>query len=156
MAVGACHHTGVRAPIALLASLATLLLACDGAPARVPGSYPPRWISLDVELPAWWIGGKFVVEGFTRTLRDDLASYNIHAGDRCVVGHECVLVNLTLWENHHAIDALLARDGHTTLLGRVLVPDRSMTTLDVAAGLVASSIARGLDHAVDPAPPGTM
>ncbi len=62
-------------------------------------------------------------------------------------------MNLTLWENHHAIDVVLARGGQTTFIGRVLVPDRTMTTLDVAAELVASVIARGLPPAVDPAPP---
>ncbi len=133
---------GARAVV--FACLAMLLIACETGPSRTPANFPPRRISLDVELPAWWIGGKFVVDGFTRTLRDELASYNIRSDVRCEHGYECVEVNLTLWENHHAIDVVLARGGQTTFIGRVLVADRSMTTLDVAAELVASVIAHGL------------
>jgi hypothetical protein len=134
------------------ACLAVLLLACDAVPAHSPASFPSREISVDVELPVWWVGAKFVVEGFSRTLRDELATYNIHADSRCEQGHECVVVNLTLWENRHAVDVGLARGGQTLFLGRLLVPDPSMTSLDVAAELVSSVIARGLPPAIDPAP----
>ena len=145
-----------RARALLFVCLATLLLACETGPARSPANSPPRRISVDVELPVWWIGGKFVVDGFTRTPHDELASYNIRSDARCERGYECVRVNLTLWENLHAIDVVLARGGQSVFMGRVLVPDRSMTTFDVAAELVASVIAHGLPPAVDPEPTVSM
>jgi hypothetical protein len=140
----------------VFACLAAFLLACETGPPRTPANFPPRRISLDVELPVWWSGGRFVVNGFTRTLRDELASYNIRSDLRCERDYECVEVNLTLWENHHAIDVVLARGRQTAFIGRVLVADRSMTTLDVAAELVAAIIAHGLPPAVDPEPTLSM
>jgi hypothetical protein len=137
----------------VFACFAILLLSCDTGPARSPASYPPRRISLDVELPVWAVDGQFGLTSFTATLRDELASYNVHVDDKRTPGEDLVLVNLTPWENRHAIDVILDRAGQKTSLGRVLVPDRTMTTLDVAAGLVGSIIARGLAPAVDPAPP---
>jgi hypothetical protein len=145
-----------RARAVLLACLAMLLFACDTTPARSPSSYPARRVFLDVELPTWGLSNQFALTSFSRTLRDELSTFNITVDDRPTQGEDHVRVNLGLWDNHHAIDVGLDRGGQQTSLGRVLVPDRSMTTLDVAAELVAGVIARGLLPVVDPAPPPPM
>jgi hypothetical protein len=129
-----------------------LLLACDGAPPRAASGLPAQWIALDVELPAWELG-RWTVSGFSDTLRLELESYNIHVDEHPAQGRSLVLVNLGLFENRRAIDVAITRAGRTAYAGRVMIPDRSMTTLDAAAPLVASVIASGLTPAVDPAPP---
>lgn len=137
----------------LFACLALQSIACDTTPARSPSSYPARRVFLDVELPTWGLTNKFALTSFSRTLRDELSSFNITVDDRPGQGEDHVRVNLGLWDDHHAIDVGLDRAGQQSSLGRVLVPERSMTTLDVAAELVAGVIARGLTPVVDPAPP---
>jgi hypothetical protein len=135
----------------LLAGL--LLLACDGAPPRAASSGPPQWIALDVELPVWELS-RWTVSGFTETLRLELEERSIHVErDTGGEAQRRVLVNLGLYNNRHAIDVALAHAGRTVFLGRVTIPDRSMTTLDAAAPLVASVIASGLIPTVDAAPP---
>jgi len=128
------------------------LLACDAAPPRTARSAEPQWIDLDVELPVWELG-QWTVNGFSQSLRAELEGYNIHVDPHAAGSRPLVLVDLGLWENRRAIDVAITRAGHTAHAGRVMIPDRSMTTLDAAATLVASIIASALAPAVDPAPP---
>ena len=111
-----------------------------------------QWIALDVELPAWELG-QWTVSGFRAILREELEVYGIHVDEHPAQGRALVLVDLGLYENRRAIDVGIRQAGRTIYAGRVLVPDRSQTTLDAAAPLVAAVVARGLAPAVDPAPP---
>jgi hypothetical protein len=129
--------------------LALLAFGCEPEP-RAPSSEPSRVVGLDVELPVWELG-RWTTSGFTETLRDELAHHNIHIAPSPAPGQSVALVNLGVYNNRRAIDVAIVRGGRTMFTGRVLIPDRSMTTLDKAAELVASIIAGGLPSEVDPA-----
>jgi hypothetical protein len=128
------------------------LLACEVAAPRAARNAVPQWIDLDVELPVWELG-RWTVDGFSQSLRAELEGYNIHVDPHPAQGRPLVLVDLGMWENRRAIDVSITRAGRTVHAGRVMIPDRSMTTLDASAALVASVIASALAPPVDPAPP---
>jgi hypothetical protein len=138
-----------------LASAPLLACACDGPPPRAAVAGPPQWIALDAEFPAWELS-RWALNGFTNSLRHELESYDIHVDDRPAPDRPLVQVNLGHYGNWRAIDVEITRAGRTAHAGRVMIPDRSMTTLDVSASLVASVIASGLRPPVDPAPPASL
>ncbi len=128
------------------------MLGCDAPTPRAAVSATPLWIDLDVELPVWELG-RWTVNGFRQSLGAELEGYNVHVDPHPMQDRPLVHVDLGLWENRRAIDVSVTRAGRTVHAGRVMIPDRTMTTLDASAGLVASIIATALAPAVDPAPP---
>jgi hypothetical protein len=120
-----------------------LASSCDSPPAFPPPSGPPRAIALDVRLPVYVLG-RWTIDGFSETLRLELAKYNITVAERR--SHESIVARIDLgrvtYRQWQEIDVALAHDDETTLLGRIQVPDLSMTTLDVAAQSVATLIAK--------------
>jgi hypothetical protein len=112
-------------------------------------------VALDVELARWTLG-RWTLDSFEATLRDELAKYNIAVVDRRKETHLVTRINLGLPGYREAIDIDLVRDGAPTRLPRVMVPDLQPTTLDVAAQLIASEVARAVWYpATLPATPAT-
>lgn len=138
-----------RACAALVLALGPAAAACE-AP-RAPSTEPPSVVALDVALPVWELG-RWTVTGFTETLRDELSAHNVRVVGHASPGQSVAVVNLGLYNNWRAIDVAVMRGGRAVFTGRVLIPDRTMPTLDKAAELVAAIVARGLAPSVDPAP----
>jgi hypothetical protein len=133
---------GYRAALFLVAL--ALAWGCDTPPAFPVPRGPPRTIALDVRLPVVVLG-TWTVDGFSETLRLELAKYNIRVDDRRSRPGVVALINLgrLTYRTWQEIDvALIIRDDKTTPLGRIAVTDTSMTTMDVAAQSVAVLIAR--------------
>jgi hypothetical protein len=128
----------VRCVLALV--LACALGCTESPPAfRVPEG-PAIPLALDVRLPEDTLG-TWVVQGFSESLTLELAKYNIRVVDKGAAPRAVALVDLGLPNYHRGIDVYLTRDGQRTRVGRVVVPDRSETTLDAAAQLVAQLLA---------------
>jgi hypothetical protein len=127
----------------LLAAALALVAGCDLPPAFAVPSGPPRSVALDVELPIHVLG-RWTVDGFSDTLRMELAKYNIEVGPRRSEGDVVALIDLgrVTYRDWQEIDVALARGDAMSPWDRVHVPDLSMTTLDVAAQSVAALIAR--------------
>jgi NADP-dependent 3-hydroxy acid dehydrogenase YdfG len=120
------------------------LWSCDTPPAfPVPGG-PPKTIALDVRL-AVYVPGTWTADGFSETLRLELAKYNIRVVGRRSRPEAVARIDLgrITFRGWQEVDADIVYDDQTTTpLGRIRVEDLSMTTLDVAAQPVAVLIAR--------------
>jgi hypothetical protein len=126
----------------VVACVAAFALACE-APPVVPLERAYS-IVVDVQPPTWSVGWVLPTRAFSDTLRSELARYDVHVVGRGTPAELVALVDLGLWNNRQAIDVTIVRGGQTVHVGRVTVPDQSMTTLDAAAGLTAAVIARGI------------
>jgi len=125
-----------------LGCVSALVLACAEPPVvPLDRTYS---IAVDVEPATWSVGWVMPTRSFADTLRGELARYNVHVVERGRPAEIVALVDLGLWNNWRAIDVAIERGGQTVHVGRVTVPDLSMTTLDAAAGLTAAIIARGI------------
>jgi hypothetical protein len=130
-----------------LALGAVLLALGCGPPARAVAPGPPTSIALDVGffLP---VLGTWVVRGFTETLRDELAKYDIAVVDRRDSPASVAVITLGAWSDRVGGGRLIQIDmlgeGGLRRVGHELVADLSMTTLDVAAQDIAFIIARSI------------
>ncbi len=133
---------GLPRALLLLVALA-LAWGCDTPPVFSVPSGPPRAIALDVRLPVDVLG-TWTVDGFSQTLRLELAKYNIKVVDRRSRPGVVALIDLgrLTYRAWQEIDVAVAHDDKTTPLGRIALTDTSMTTFDVAAQSVATLIAR--------------
>jgi hypothetical protein len=127
----------------LLAASVALLSACESPPAFPVPQGPPQALALDVEFAHWQMG-TWALDEFDEELATQLAKYNIRVVDRRTQPHFVARINLGLPGYRQAVDVDLLRDGEPGRAGRVMVPDLSMTTLDAAAPLVASVVARAV------------
>jgi hypothetical protein len=90
--------------------------------------------------------GTWSTSGFTETLREELARYNVVLVRRTEDPDAVARVDLGrfTYRSWQEIDIALDEAGRMTELGRVRVPDLSMTTTDVVAQMVAELIAKRL------------
>jgi hypothetical protein len=117
--------------------------SCDTPPAFPVPSVPPKTVALDVRLPVY-VPGSWTVDGFSESLRLELAKYNIQVVGRRSQPEAVARIDLgrITYRSWQEVDVAVADDDRTTPLGRIRVPDLEMTTLDVAAQSVAVLIAR--------------
>jgi hypothetical protein len=129
----------------------SLLAGCAAPPAFPVPQGPPMRVALDVQPPLHAVGTWSTI-GFTATLRDELARYNVVVVHRNEQPDAVAVVDLGrfTYRSWQEIDVALDDDRHVTELGRIRVPDLSMTTTDVAAGMIAELIARRLWANVPP------
>jgi hypothetical protein len=128
------------------ALLSVCLLGAFGCtapePTRVPGpqAFP---IACDAQPVFYSAGGPAF---FNETLKAELARRNIR-----VVGEKdaaaVAQIDLGVPAYRPAVEVYLVRDGKRMCAGRLLVPDHAVTTMDVAAQVVAEIIAKAI---VDP------
>jgi hypothetical protein len=136
-----------------ISSLAVLVGGCNAPRTVLPG--PARWIALQVDLPPFDLS-VFRRKNFEQALQAELAERNVRVDDRGGTPVEARFrIQLGAYVDDHVIDVFRVEGDAEKSVGRVLVPDRSMTTLDVSASLVAEVIVAALRHAVDPLPAGT-
>ncbi len=128
----------LAAAVGLLSAL--VAASCAGPePTRVPGpqAFP---IAFDAQPVLFSAGGPVF---FDATLRDQLALRNIR-----VVGVKeaaaVAQIDLGVPGYRPAVEVYLVREGRRMCAGRLLVPDHAMTTMDVAAEVVAEIIARAI------------
>ena len=122
----------------------SLALGCGEQPSAFPvPSGSAAAIVLDVRLPVPVLG-TWVVDGFSETLRLELAKYHIAVADRPSPATPLARIDLgeITYRRWQEVDVAVAYEGKTTPLGRIQVPDLEVTTLDVAAQPVAELIAR--------------
>jgi hypothetical protein len=129
----------MRLPALLL--LALTPVACESQPAFPVPAGPPIPVVIDAQFPVYTMG-TWRTDEFTDELARQLAKYNMRVVPRGSEPHLIAAINLGLWNNYHAVDVYLARDGEPEFAGRVRVPDLAPTTLDASARLVAPLIAR--------------
>jgi hypothetical protein len=108
-------------------------------PTRVPGpeAFP---IACDAQQVLFSAGRPVF---FDQTLKSQLARRNIRVvgvKDAAAVAQ----IDLGLWGYRSAVEVYLVRDGRRMCAGRLLVPDQAMTTMDVAAEMVAEIIAQAI------------
>jgi len=91
--------------------------------------------------------GTWIVDGFSDSLREQLAKYDVGVASSAAPGGTAV-VTLGDWSDRagvgRSIDVALSSDGGMTEAGRVRIPDLSMSTLNVASEYVAALIVRAL------------
>lgn len=121
--------------IALLAALG----CAAPEPTRVPGAeaFP---IAFDAQ-PVYFAAGRPLF--FDETLRDQLGRHNIRVvgvKDAAAVAQ----IDLGVPGYRPAVEVYLVRAGKRMCAGRVLVPDHALSTMDVAAEMVAEIIARAI------------
>ncbi len=108
-------------------------------PTRVPGpeAFP---IAFDAQPVRFAAGGPVF---FDETLRDQLSRRNIRVvgvKDAAAVAQ----IDLGVPGYRPSLEVYLVREGRRMCAGRLLVPDHAMTTMDVAAEMVAEIIARAI------------
>jgi hypothetical protein len=126
---------------------AVLAAGCD-APLRLavpPGR--PTAIALRVGFYRPSLG-TWTVDGFSDSLREELAKYDVAVVPNDSLPENIAVVTLGDWTDRvgvgRSIDVALLNDGGLTEAGRVRIPDLSMTTLAVASEYVAVLIVRRL------------
>jgi hypothetical protein len=129
-----------------------ILAGCASPPAFPVPVGPPKRVALDVEPPVAALG-TWSTASFSETLREELARYNIVVVPRNEQRDAVAVVDLGrfTYRSWQEIDVFLDVDDRLSELGRIRVPDLSMTTTDVAAQTVATLIARRL-WAFEPPP----
>jgi hypothetical protein len=102
-------------------------------------------VALDVQPPLHTLG-TWSTTGFRQTLREELARYNIVVVRRNEEPDAVAVVDLGrfTYRSWQEIDVTLDDDHRVAELGRIRVPDLSMSTTDVAAEMVAELIAKRL------------
>jgi hypothetical protein len=120
----------------------SLVASCASPAFPVPAGQHKR-VALDVQPPLHALG-TWSTSGFTQTLREELARYNIVVVPRNEETDAVALVDLGrfTYRSWQEIDVSLDDDRHVAELGRIRIPDLSMTTTDVAAQMVAELIAK--------------
>lgn len=120
--------------------LSVIAAGCAGSePTRVPGAdaFP---VAVDAQPVHYAAGGPIFFDG---TLRDQLARRNIR-----VVGVKDAVavaqIDLGVPGYRPSVEVYLVREGKRMCAGRLLVPDHAMTTMDVAAEMVAEIIAKAI------------
>lgn len=127
-------------PNLLALVLALVATGCAAPePTRVPGAeaFP---VAVDAQPVFFAAGGPIFFDG---TLRDQLARRNIRVvgvKDAAAVAQ----IDLGLPTYRRAVEVYLVREGKRMCAGRLLVPDQAMTTMDIAAEMVAEIIARAI------------
>jgi len=121
--------------VALLSALG----CAEPEPTRVPGpqAFP---VAFDAQ-PVLFSAGAPIF--FDETLKSQLARRNIRvvgARDAAAVAQ----IDLGVPGYWPAVEVYLVREGRRMCAGRLLVPDHAMTTMDVAADVVAEIIARAI------------
>lgn len=130
----------MRIAALLTATVVIAALGCAAPePTRVPGgaAFP---IAFDAQPVLFSAGGPVF---FDETLRDQLARRNIRVvgvKDAAAVAQ----IDLGVPGYRPAVEVYLVREGRRMCAGRLLVPDQAMTTMDVAAEMVAEIIARAI------------
>ncbi|HEX8793338.1 MAG TPA: hypothetical protein VF765_20485 [Polyangiaceae bacterium] len=124
--------------VGLVLSVAAASCA-EAEPTRVPGqqAFP---IAVDAQ-PVFFSAGAPVF--FDATLRDQLARRNMRVvgvKDAAAVAQ----IDLGVPGYRPAVEVYLVREGKRMCAGRLLVPDHAMTTMDVAADVVAEIIAKAI------------
>jgi hypothetical protein len=131
-----------RMRFAAVVALVPLLLAASCAspePTRVPGAqaFP---VAVDAQRVYFTAGSPIFFDG---TLRDQLARRNI-----AVVGVKdaaaVAQIDLGVPGYRRSVEVYLVREGRRMCAGRLLVPDQAMTTMDIAAEMVAEIIAKAI------------
>jgi hypothetical protein len=135
----------------LLVLVVALSCACESGPAFPVPAGPPQAVALDVEMAHWTLG-HWAIDEFDEELTTQLAKYNIRVVDPTMQPRLIARIDLGLPGYREAIDVDLVRDGMRSRAGRVRVPDLQPTTLDVAAQLVATVIARAVWMPANPPP----
>jgi hypothetical protein len=120
-------------------ALAAAVGCATPEPTRVPGpeSFP---IAFDAQPVRFGAGGPVF---FDETLRDQLARRNIRVvgmTDAAAVAQ----IDLGVPGYQPSLEVYLVRDGKRMCAGRLLVPDHAVTTMDVAAEMVAEIIAKAI------------
>jgi hypothetical protein len=124
------------------AALCLLTLAsCASPPAFPVPANEHKTVALDVRLPADFLG-TWTTAGFIETLRDELAKYHILVVRRAEDPDAVARIDLGRVTYHTWQEVDVSLDDVD--VGRVHVPDLSMTTTDVVAQLVATVIAQRL------------
>jgi hypothetical protein len=130
---------------ALLCSV--LAAGCEPAVSPPVPAGPPAAIALRVGFyfPSL---GTWTVDGFADSLREQLAKYDVSVVKDDRSPENTAVVTLGDWSDRvgvgRSIDVALRNDGGVAEVGRVRIPDLSMTTLAVAAEYVAVLIVRAL------------
>jgi hypothetical protein len=130
----------VRNGVLLPSVVVLVALGCEAPePTRVPGqdAFP---IACDAQ-PVLYSAGRPIF--FDETLKSQLARRNIRVvgvKDSAAVAQ----IDLGLWGYRSAVEIYLVREGKRMCAGRLLVPDYAMTTMDIAAEMVAEIIARAI------------
>jgi hypothetical protein len=130
----------VRLAALVFAAAFLAVHGCDAPePTRVPGAeaFP---IACDAQPVFFSAGGPVF---FNETLKSQLARRNIRVvgvKDAAAVAQ----VDLGLYGYKRAVEVYLVREGRRMCAGRLLVPDHAVTTMDVAAEMVAEIIARAI------------
>jgi hypothetical protein len=129
--------------VSILGIALALVGSCNTPPTFPVPSGPAKTIGLDVTLPVY-VSGTWLVDEFSEALGLELAKYNIRVVDRRSRPGTVALIVLgrLTYREWQEIDVTLAQNSTTTQLGRIRLPDLSMTTIDVAAQLAAPLIAR--------------
>jgi len=122
-----------------------VLASCASPPAFPVPPGPPKRVVLDVQAPLHPLGTWSTVT-FSETLRGELARYNVVVVRRSEQPDAVALVDLGrfTYRSWQEIDVSLDENDRVSELGRIRVPDLSMTTTDVAAQTVATLIAKRL------------
>jgi hypothetical protein len=123
----------------------SLLASCASPPAFPVPQGPPLRVALDVQPPVHALG-TWSTTGFSQTLREELARYNIVVVHRNEEPDAVAVVDLGrfTYQTWQEIDVTLDDDHRVAELGRIKVPDLSMSTTDVAAEMIAELIAKRL------------
>lgn len=141
---------GVRLHFSALPLWFAMWLAIAGCAPAVPASVPsgpPIAIALQVGffVP---VLGTWVVDGFSESLREQLAEYEVQVVPARPSPEVTVVITLGDWSDRlgagRSIGVALLRGMALAPAGRVWVPDLSMDTLNVAAEPVALLVARSL------------
>ncbi|HTQ42168.1 MAG TPA: hypothetical protein VMI75_05365 [Polyangiaceae bacterium] len=126
---------------ALFAAIALqAALGCEASePTRVPGAegFP---IAFDAQPVRFAAGGPVF---FDETLKSQLARRNIRVvgvKDAAAVAQ----IDLGVPGYQPSLEVYLVREGKRMCAGRLLVPDHAVTTMDVAAEMVAEIIAKAI------------
>lgn len=121
------------------------ILGCEpSVPPSVPTG-PPTTIALRVGFYVPVLG-TWLVDGFSDSLREELAKYDVAVAQARASAETTAVVTLGDWSDHlgtgRSIGVVLIHEGGVTPAGRVWTPDLSDTTLSVAAEQVAVVIVR--------------
>ncbi|HEY8090442.1 MAG TPA: hypothetical protein VIF09_21420 [Polyangiaceae bacterium] len=136
--------------VALLVLFVALLIGCESRPAFMVPDGESTEVALDARFPVW-TEGRWALDEFEGELAIQLEKYRVHVVGRTTRPSVVVEIDLGLLGYGHAVDVYVREGGSRTYAGRVRVPDRTFTTLDAAAPLVAALVARAVYH-LDPPP----
>ncbi len=143
------HPVWIRSRWIHVAGVLGLALASACAPtAEYPPHGPPTAVALDV---AYFVPvlGTWMTDGFSDSLRTEFAKYDIEVVAARSPSRPLAVITLGAWSDRAGFGRsinveVLLPDGERKRAGRIPVPDLEMTTLDVAAQLLAALIAKSI------------